>query len=263
MYDMRNVIFTLSFTLLAALLQAQNFEKETKLVPEDGTASNSLGWSVSIDGDYALAAAYYDDDNGMGSGSVYVYHNENGIWRQQTKLLASDGEAYDTFGWSVCIDGDYAVIGCRGDKGTNENLGAVYIFKNISDTWSLQTKLYGNEEIGYKYFGKSVSLDNGLLVVGGENSSGRGSISIFKNNSDTWERLNTYGSPYSTESFGSSVSVSGNFIIVGDSDTDYKTVNTGAAWLFKYTLGSNRFDYIEVTANDGQEGDAFGISCQH
>jgi hypothetical protein len=32
-----------------------------------------FGFSVSIDGDYAIVGALYDGDNGTNSGSAYVY----------------------------------------------------------------------------------------------------------------------------------------------------------------------------------------------
>ncbi len=34
------------------------------------------------------------------SGSAYIYYNNSGIWQQQTKLTASDGDEIDDFG--VC-----------------------------------------------------------------------------------------------------------------------------------------------------------------
>ena len=40
-----------------------------------------------------------------------MYVRSNGVWSEQQKLTASDGAAYDYFGYSVSIDGDTAVIG--------------------------------------------------------------------------------------------------------------------------------------------------------
>ena len=39
------------------------------------------------------------DDNGWVSGSAYVYVRSNGVWSEQQKLTASDGVAYDGFGF--------------------------------------------------------------------------------------------------------------------------------------------------------------------
>ena len=42
-----------------------------------------------------------------------MYVRSNGVWSEQQKLTASDGAQYDSFGYSVSIDGDTAVIGAR------------------------------------------------------------------------------------------------------------------------------------------------------
>jgi hypothetical protein len=42
---------------------------EVILVASDGAADDEFGYSVSIDGDYAIIGARYDDDNGGNSGA--------------------------------------------------------------------------------------------------------------------------------------------------------------------------------------------------
>ena len=44
-------------------------------------------------------------------------------WSEHFKLLAQDGESGDNFGWSVSIDGDYAIVGAEGDDDNYENCG--------------------------------------------------------------------------------------------------------------------------------------------
>ena len=46
--------------------------------------------SVSIAGDTVAIGAYYDDDLGSNSGSVYVFTRSAGIWSEQQKLVAGD-----------------------------------------------------------------------------------------------------------------------------------------------------------------------------
>jgi len=82
--------------------------EEQKLLASDGAASDLFGRSVSIDGDYALIGAPIDDS---WNGSVYVFKRDGNTWTEVQKLRASESvEGYD-FGWSVSIDGDYALIG--------------------------------------------------------------------------------------------------------------------------------------------------------
>ena len=89
------------------------WSEQAKLTASDGASNDYFGCSVSIDGDTAVIGASRDDDNGIDSGSAYVYVRSNGVWSEQQKLTASDGAASDEFGYSVSIDGDTAVIGAE------------------------------------------------------------------------------------------------------------------------------------------------------
>ena len=72
---------------------------QTKLTATDGASVDLFGISVSIDGDRAIVGSYLNDnDNGVDSGSAYVYERDgSGNW-METKLTASDGEADEFFG---------------------------------------------------------------------------------------------------------------------------------------------------------------------
>ena len=69
-----------------------------------------------------------DDDNGTASGSAYVFRHDGTQWVEETKLLASDGAAYDWFGRSVAISGDIALIGADGDDVS----GSAYVFERAN-----------------------------------------------------------------------------------------------------------------------------------
>lgn len=71
-----------------------------------------FGFSVALDGDSAIVGSPMDEENGSNSGAAYVYRKSNGTsWDLESKLLASDGDPYDEFGWSVDIQGDFAIAG--------------------------------------------------------------------------------------------------------------------------------------------------------
>ena len=42
------------------------------------------------------------------AGAVYVFRFDGSTWVQEQKLVASDAEAGDIFGWSVGVSGDVA-----------------------------------------------------------------------------------------------------------------------------------------------------------
>ncbi|MCI5192824.1 MAG: hypothetical protein D3915_06805, partial [Candidatus Electrothrix sp. AU1_5] len=109
--------------------------QQTKLLPDDGTAEDHFGESVSISGDTIVIGARGDDDNGSDSGSAYVFiRNGSDEWIQQTKLLPDDGTAEDHFGESVSISGDTIVIGASGDDDNGGLSGSAYIYSSIPTT---------------------------------------------------------------------------------------------------------------------------------
>jgi len=80
-----------------------------KLASSDGELGDYLGWSVSIDDGFLVAGAVSDDDNGINSGSAYMFDVSTG--EQVAKLVPNDGEAGDAFGWSVAISNGVVVVG--------------------------------------------------------------------------------------------------------------------------------------------------------
>ena len=103
-----------------------NWSQQAKLTADDASEDGYFGYSVSLNGDHAVVGAYYDDDNGSFSGSAYIFvNNHNGSWSQQAKLTANDGDVGDTFGYSVSINGDHAVVGARTRTTTTATIRAV------------------------------------------------------------------------------------------------------------------------------------------
>ena len=64
-----------------------------KLLPNDGAQGDLFGSAVAISGTTALVGAQTDDDNGISSGSAYLFDTTTGA--QVTKLLPGDGGAGD------------------------------------------------------------------------------------------------------------------------------------------------------------------------
>jgi hypothetical protein len=73
---------------------------------------------------------------GRDSGSAYIFKCGQAGWTQHAKLTARDGAYDDHFGRSVCIDGDYVIVGAPDDDDDGRESGSAYIFKRIGSTWS-------------------------------------------------------------------------------------------------------------------------------
>ncbi len=242
---------------------------EVKLTAGDGAQDDHFGSSVSMSGDYVIIGAYGDDDNGNNSGSVYIYGRDaDGNWTIETKLIASDGAAGDGFGYSVAIDGDYAIVGAYEDDDNGTNSGSVYIYERDADgNWTIETKLTASDGEEYDYFGRSVAIDGNYAVVGAhgddDNGGNSGSVYIYERGSDgTWgnkvKLIATDGS--SNDRFGISVSIDGDYCIVGAHGDDDNGNNSGSVYIYAHLADGTWGDESKWTAADGAAGDYFGYS---
>ncbi len=114
-----------------------------KLLASDAASFDWFGHSVAVAGDTAVVGARFNDDNGSGSGSAYIFQRDAGgidNWGQVKKLLASDA-ASDQFGASVAVAGDTAVVGALSND-------SAYIFQRDAggiDNWGQVKKLLASD----------------------------------------------------------------------------------------------------------------------
>ena len=206
-----------------------------------------------------------DDDNGSASGSAYVFKRSGTSWAQETKLLPSDGAAFDFFGKSVSISGDYAVVGAQENDDNGTNSGSAYVFKRAGASWAQETKLLPSDGATIDVFGISVSISGDYAVVGAhrdrDNGSFSGSAYVFKRTDVTWTQeaklLPSDGA--ADDQFGISVSISGDYAVVGAQENDDNGSNSGSAYLFKRS-GTSWAQETKLLASDGAAADEFGRS---
>ena len=98
-------------------LGPSGWQETAKVVPSDAIAGDEFGTSVGLDGNLAVISAGKDDD-GVDSGSGYVFDLLPGGWQQAQKLLPSDGEPSHYFGNSVVLHAGVAYVGADGGPGT-------------------------------------------------------------------------------------------------------------------------------------------------
>ncbi len=239
--------------------------QQAKLIASDGAASDYFGWSVSIRGDYAIVGAMYDDDKGTDSGSAYIFKWNGASWVQQKKLLASDGAASDYFGYSVSISGDYVIVGAIYDDDKGTNSGSAYIFLRGGTNWVQQAKLTASDGAANDYFGVSVSISGDYAIVGAplddDKGADSGSAYIFLRGGTSWvqQAKLTASDGAASDYFGWSVSISGNYAIVGAYYDDDKGTNSGSAYISNRD-GTSWSQQQKLLASDGAPSDVFGYS---
>ena len=242
-----------------------SWAQEAKILPTDGAFSDHFGYSVSISGDYAIVGAHRNDDNGSKSGSAYLFKRTGTSWAQESKLLPSDGVDFDFFGWSVSISGDYAIVGAYQDDDNGGNSGSAYLFKRTGTSWAQEAKLLPTDGAALDQFGWSVSLYGDYAVVGAkwhdDNGPSTGSAYVFKRTGTSWaEEAKLLASDAALiDEFGFSVSLYGDYAVVGAWNDDDNGDASGSAYLFKRT-GTSWAEEAKLLASDGAVLDQFGIS---
>jgi hypothetical protein len=226
-------IFTRDVT--GNLTATATWTERTKLLASDGAASDEFGKSVAVNGDTVVVGA--GDNAEMGSAYVFTRDVAGDLtagWKQQFKLLASDGVANAKFGSAVALSGDTVAVGAFfSDSPAGSNSGSAYIFTRdvagdltVNATWTERTKLLASDGSTNDQFGHSIALSDDIVAVGAIGDADKdlqsGSTYIFTrdvagNLTANWTQrakvLASDGAKY--DAFGYSVAVSGYTVAVG------------------------------------------------
>ena len=144
-----------------------------------GTSANDqFGYSVSVDGNYAIIGAPYEGDaGGTYSGKVYIFDvNTGGLLTTLNNPNAYGTSHGDNFGFSGAISGNRVVVGAQQeDEAGGTDSGKAYIF-DVTTGSLLRTLDNPN---AYRtsttdYFGDSVAISGNYAIVGayGEDDAG-------------------------------------------------------------------------------------------
>ena len=157
---------------------------ETEIYASDGSYRDYFGTTLSLEGDRFVVGVDQDSVYGKKSGSAYVYDWDGTTWNE-TKLVPSDGEAFDFFGCNTTLEGDRIVVGAfwgEGDPNANTT-GCAYIYDYDGSSW-VEEKLGAFDGAFGDNYGISVSLEAGRLVIGAsqddDSGNNRGSIYIYE-----------------------------------------------------------------------------------
>ncbi len=167
---------------------AGSFTRVAALDAGPGSNDNAeFASSVGLHGNYIVAGAPRASGRKGNTGAAYVYAHNNGTWAYSKKLQSSDGESDDEFGKSVSIYNDDIVVGSRRESATISRKGAAYHYRRNAANWDQRFKIMARDRANGDFFGSSVSVYNGEVVVG----------SPFDDGSDN--RLSNSGAIYSYE----------------------------------------------------------------
>ena len=176
---------------------------------------------------------------------VYQYlRNDNGVWEETGRLMASDGTTGNNFGRSIYVDESMLVIGAPG-------VGAAYLFeRNSENQWEEKQKLMPSKLEGDAHFAGAndyaayrsktiVKAGDRLAITSYSSVTSMGAVHVFKKDGDSWieETILTPESETQESAFGWSIAAERNIIFVG-------------AWRSSEEQGTvHRFQFDEIEGN--------------
>ena len=158
------------------------WDQEAKLVSTAPLAGerDRFGRSVAIRGEtLAVGTEPINFLDPAPAGSAYIFRFDGSNWLTEAKLVASDAEPGDRFGYSVSLGAGVALVGAWGEWSVDSpctqnpphpgvcNSGSAYLFRlDDNAQWTLETKLVPSDIAGGDLFGWSVAVSGDVALSG-------------------------------------------------------------------------------------------------
>jgi hypothetical protein len=171
-------------------------------------------------------------------------------------LNASVRGEWDSFGASVAISADYAIVGAFNEdedlngENTLSDAGSAYIYARSNSNWGFTQKIVAPDREAYAYFGYSVAISGNYALIGAYNEdkdtsasnilANAGAAYMYERGKGNWilNKKLLASDRGGDDHFGWSVAMSGDYAIMGAFGEDrgvtsYDKANCGAAYIFK------------------------------
>ncbi|PJZ37693.1 hypothetical protein CH354_11255 [Leptospira levettii] len=260
---------------------------DTIVVGAPGESSNQ---TTITNGNSASA-----DNSAASSGAAYVFQRTGSTWAQEAYLKAPNAESTDFFGTAVAIDGNTILVSANqedsnqititnGPTASTDNTasssGAVYVFQRTGSTWVQQAYIKPPNAEANDQFGVSLSISGDTIVVGAFNEASNqttitngtsasannsaafaGAAYVFQRSGTTWAQQ-AYLKASNIEAndrFGTSVSISGDTIVVGSGfeDSNQTTITNGATASSDNTASASGAAYVYQRAGSSWVEEAY------
>lgn len=243
--------FALFTAALLFILSPQALPAEPQpLTASDGAAGDGFGFSVAATPGRIVVGAPDATVNGNATqGAAYVFERRGSSWVEIAKLVALDGGAGESFGYSVAMAGERIFVGAPNAFANGQSLrGAVYVFEVVDSGWTQTEKVFSPEVLAGDQFGFSIAADGENLLVGVPN--GRtptpegppeglqtGTAYLYTLVDGAWQETAKFMAPFPefTATFGDSVAIEGNLAIIGEPRADD---SGGSIYIFEFVDGA-------------------------
>ncbi|MCB1236723.1 MAG: hypothetical protein KDM91_16780, partial [Verrucomicrobiae bacterium] len=205
-----------------------------------------LGLSIAVNDRYIVCGERGNDDRGLNAGAAQVYDARTG--RYLRTLFGTDTAAGDTFGESVAVFGNMALVGATGANGAG---GKAYLFDLRRGK---QTMVLEPSDLGPGLnFGRTVALGKDTAFVGTPIRGGKGAVYRF-DLATLAETIVEASDGVADDDFGGALDLEGRWLLVG---APQESTSTGKAYL----IDTESLDELAIfTPGDGAAMDFFGNS---
>lgn len=212
---------------------------QAKIKASDGAAGDLFGISVAIDGNTILVGADLNDEVAQEAGAVYVYVFDDNQWKQEAKLVASDGGKTDIFGVRVSLAQNTALISARRDDIDELGIdaGSAYIFVRDGNTWTQEVKLISPDGEADDRFGRGVALSENTAIISAmnhdANGTDTGALYVYKREAKGWRYASKIVANNSMpgDKFGWNVALSNEVAVIAAPHHDAKGQQSGAVYI--------------------------------
>lgn len=228
----------------------ENWGELLRIIPTGLTADAEFGFSVALDGDLLAVGAPNADLGGRGetAGAVFLYGRDVGganAWGEIMRWAPTEaGSDFARTGVDVALCDGQLIVGAdqyNADGTETGREGAAFVLvPDAGNVWTRTQTLVSSQPSLSRAFGRSVDIDGRVLAIGAPDMSyggvpDVGRVYVYERVANTnrfnfIRQLECSSDP--ERRFGTSVSVSGDLVLVGAPEND-AALNVGAAYLFR------------------------------
>jgi len=184
------------------------------------------------------------------------------IGQCELQRLTAPSPETRSYGNSVALSDEFAVVGAPNDSTFGYEAGAVYVYRWTSSGWVGPVTLYASvpPPVGEENFGRFVAISGETILVGAPGDGVGGAAFVFEYDGALWNQtatLTASDSAIGGLGFGR-VTLEGDRALIGAPGSRGGT-SAGAAYVFERS-GSVWTEMAKLTPSDGAPFDAFGKS---
>jgi len=237
----------LGFAALCTAANGQYIAQDRKLIVSD-TGVNAFGEVIAVDDEVVVASS-------VTARRVFLFNAITGD--KIVELVPNTSPTgFSSFGLSLAVQNGVVAVSDYEDDTNGVDSGAVYLFDAVTGA---QTAIIHPDDAGPgQFFGFSVAIDNGLLVVGAPGPNiGSGSAYVFDLVSGIQLSKHVPSDGLLGDLFGFAVDIDNGIVLVGSTSDDDNGNSSGSAYLFDQPTG---IEIAKLLPDNGNAGDGFGNS---